>query len=50
MSLNGPDRRFAAVQQVGSYRGLSGGDLLVVSLSQFDAVDDARFRHLSAIG
>jgi hypothetical protein len=32
----GPDRRFAAAQQVGSYWGLSGGALLGVSLSNFD--------------
>jgi hypothetical protein len=32
----GPERRFAAAQQVGSYRGMSGGALLGVSISESD--------------
>lgn len=36
MAALGPFRRFAAAQQVGSYRGLSGGALLGVSLSEYD--------------
>jgi len=42
-----PYRRFAAAQQVGSYWGVSGGAMLGVSLSGYDAVDDVRFRQLT---